>query len=106
MDGWHLLHNEGENNFKNKEATLDYLIALLDDSNDFSWSAAKARHAEFLCRMEQDEVSDYTQTNLVDRVRRAHAQRHIVPTVQSQNQSIKKSKIQKSMPCNFYNQGS
>ena len=30
-----------EQNFK-KEAMLDYLIALLDDSNDFSWSAAKA----------------------------------------------------------------
>ena len=24
---------------------LDYLIALLDDSKDFSWSAAKASHA-------------------------------------------------------------
>ena len=59
---------------------LDHLIALLDDSNDFSWSAAKASHAVLLCRMEQGEMSDYTQTDLVDRVRRAHAQRHIVPT--------------------------
>ena len=32
---------------------LDYLIALLDDSNNFSWASAKASHAVLLCRMEQ-----------------------------------------------------
>ena len=69
-----------EQNSKNKEAMLDYLIALLDDSNDFSWAAAKASHAVLLCRMEQGEIIDYTQTDLVDRVRRAHAQRHVSPT--------------------------
>ena len=57
---------------KNKEEMLDYLIALLDDSNDFSWAAAKASYAVLLCRMEQGEILDYTQTDLVDRVRRAH----------------------------------
>ena len=36
-----------------KEAMLSYLISLLDDANDFSWSAAKACHAELLCHMEQ-----------------------------------------------------
>ena len=84
---------------------LDYLIALLDDSNDFSWSAAKASHAVLLCRMEQGEISEYTQTDLVDRVRRAHAQRHIVPTALNSSQNVRKSKITKSMRCNFYNQG-
>ena len=29
-----------EKNSKNKEAMLDYLIALLDNSSNFSWSAA------------------------------------------------------------------
>ena len=82
---------------------LDYLIALLDDSNDFSWSVAKASYAVLLCRMEQDEISDYTQTDLVDRVRRAHAQRHIAQTASNSSQNFKKSRTTKSMPCNFCN---
>ena len=95
-----------EKNFKNKEAMLDYLIALLDDSNDFLWAAAKASHAVLLCRMEQGEITDYTQTDLVDRVRRAHAQRHVAHTSANSTQNFRKSKTTKSMPCNFYNQGS
>ena len=95
-----------EKNSKNKQAMLDYLIALLDDSNDFSWAAAKASHAVLLCRMEQGEIVDYTQTDLVDRVRRAHAQRHITHTSSNATQNFKKSKTTKFMPCNFYNQGS
>ena len=43
MDGFCRTMRE-EKNSKNKEAMLDYLIALLDDSNDFSWAAAKASH--------------------------------------------------------------
>ena len=65
-----------ENCIQNKDAMLDYLISLLDDSNDFYWSSAKACHAVLFCRMEQGEIKDYTQTDLIDRVRRAHAQRH------------------------------
>ena len=95
-----------EKNSKNKEAMLDYLIALLDDSNDFSWAAAKASHAVLLCRMEQGEISGYTQTDLVDRVRRAHAQRHVTHNAANSTQNFKNSKTTKSMPCNFYNQGS
>ena len=33
-----------------KEHMLDYLIALMEDSNDFSWDAARASHAVLLCR--------------------------------------------------------
>ena len=47
-----------EQNLKNKDAMLDNLLKLLDDSNDFSWSAAKASHAVVLCRMEQGKISD------------------------------------------------
>ena len=71
---------------------LDYLIALLDDSNDFSWSAAKASHAVLLCRMERGKISDYTQADLVDRVRRDHAQRHILQTSSNSSQNFKKQK--------------
>ena len=39
-----------------KEHMLDYVIALLEDANDFSWGAAKASHAVLLCRMEQGSI--------------------------------------------------
>ena len=55
--------------------------------------------------MERGKISDYTQIDLVDRIRRAHAQRHIVLTASSQNRNIRKSKMHKSMPCTFYNLG-
>ena len=85
MDDWLFRTMREEQNSKNKEAMLDYLIALLDDSNGFSCSVAKASHVVLICRMVQDKISDYTETDLVDRVRRAHAQRHIVPTVSKSN---------------------
>ena len=36
-----------------KDCMLDYVINLLDDAQDFSWSSAKASHVVLLCRMEQ-----------------------------------------------------
>ena len=33
---------------KTRDHMLDYLIALLDDSNDFSWQAGKDSHAVLL----------------------------------------------------------
>ena len=41
---------------KIRDHMLDYVIHLLDDDQDFSWSAAKASHAVLLCRMGQGEV--------------------------------------------------
>ena len=60
-----------------KEHMLDYLIALMEDANDFSWDAARASHAVLLCRMEQGEVKNYCDTDKLDRIRRANAQRHV-----------------------------
>ena len=68
---------------------LDYLISLLDDSNDFSLNSGKACHAVLLCHMEQGEIKDYTQTDLIDRIRRAHAQRH-VPSTQNLSKNAPK----------------
>ena len=51
-----------ENSQKIRDHMLDYLIVLLDDSNDFSWQAAKASHAVLLCRMEQGEVTGWSDT--------------------------------------------
>ena len=55
---------------------FDYLIALLDDSNDFLWQAGKASHAVLLCRMEQGEIASWAETEKINRIRRANAQRH------------------------------
>ena len=51
-----------ESDQNSKEAMLDYLISLLDDANNFLCTSAKASH---------------TQTEQIDRVRSAHAQRHV-----------------------------
>ena len=93
-----------------KQHMLDYLIALMDDANDFSWTSAKASHAVLLCRMEQGEVKDFLDTFAIDRIRRANAQKH-VPNLQTASSvvsnSFKKStKITKSMPCTYFNQNS
>ena len=48
------------------------MISLLDDAQDLSQQAAKASHAVLLCRMEQGEISDWTQVEKIDRVRRTN----------------------------------
>ena len=58
---------------------LDYLVALLDDAQDFSWGVAKASHAVLPCRMEQGEIVDYSCVDQINRIRRTNAQRHTSP---------------------------
>ena len=59
----------------NKRLYAWLLIVLLDDANDFSWQSAKASHAVLLCQMEQGKISSWSETEKIDRVRRAD-QRH------------------------------
>ena len=85
---------------------LNYFITLLDDANDLSWSAAKASHAVLLCRMEQGKIKYFTQTEAIDRVRRAHARKHVYQNSQNYNKNpSKRDRNAKSMPCQFFNQG-
>ena len=95
-------------NVEMNEHMLDYVIALLEDANDFSWAVAKASHAVSLCRMEQGEVSDYLDIQKIDRIRRANAQKHTTHTSSSQSTFTKKigGKNTRSMPCSYYNQDS
>ena len=79
-----------EKNVEMNEHMLDYVIALLEDANDFSWGAAKASHAVSLCRVEQGEVSDYLDIQKIDRIRRANAQKHTTHTSSSQSTFMKK----------------
>ena len=89
---------------------LEYLISIMDNVNNFAWTSAKASHAVLLCCMEQVEVKDYSDTLGTDRIRRANAQKH-VPNTQSvmsgqSNGNRNYTKVTKSMPCTYYNQGS
>ena len=93
-----------EQNPQVREHMLDYLIALMEDANDFSWDAARASHAVLLCRMEQGEVQNYTETEKLDRIRRANAQRHVTNTSEEVSNFQKKAK-NKVLTCSYYNQG-
>ena len=81
---------------------LDYLIALLEDTQDFSWDAAKASHAVLLCRMEQGEIESFQQVDKIDRIRRANAQRHVANIPVSTSSKPKN----KTVTCQYYNRGS
>ena len=90
---------EEEKNSEIKDSMLDYLVSLFDDANDFSWDAAKASHAVLLCRMEQGEIRNYTEFEKIDRIRRAHAQRHSQPPQSYQHANKTGQRNNKSMPC-------
>ena len=74
---------------------LDYLDNLMEDASDFSWEAAKASHAIALNNMEADRLK-WTDTDKLDRIRRAHAQRHVNvgQTVNSKASILKKTEDQ------------
>ena len=100
-----------ESNVDLRNCMLDYVIALLDDAQDFSWQAAKASHAVLLCRMEQGEVAGWSDLEKIDRIRRANAQKHtqagsappLFQTAKKRNYSVGKST--KTMPCIYFNEG-
>ena len=60
-----------------REHMLLYLSELMEDANDFSWQNAKAAHAVLCCEMERGSLG-WQDTHRIDRIRRAHAQRHSV----------------------------
>ena len=98
-----------ESDPKMKAHMLEYMIALMDDANDFSCTSAKASHAVLLCRMEQGEVTSYADTMAIERIRRANAQKISTGsqyfTNGTQNFTKKFSKTTRTMPCTYYNQG-
>ena len=59
-----------------KDKMLLYLSDLMEDATDFAWVNAKAAHAVVLCEMERG-VLDWHDTDRLDRLRRAHAQKHV-----------------------------
>ena len=47
----------------------------MEDASDFSWDSAKACHAVILTNMEADRLN-WADTDKIDRIQCAHAQRH------------------------------
>ena len=61
-----------------RASMLDYLGNLMEDASDFSWESAKASHAVVLTNMEADRLQ-WSDTEKLNCIRRAHAQRHSTP---------------------------
>ena len=91
-----------ESDVKVREQMLYYVIDLLDDATDFPWASPKASHAMLLCRMEQGVIKSWLETDKIDRVRRAHPQRH--NSYQSSTERTQdKNTSAKTTPCVYYN---
>ena len=80
---------------------LDYLN-LLENATDLSWAAAKASHAVMLCRMEQGGGGggggkEWSDVEKIDRIRHAHAQRHVGPNIDSNTRNQDKSQFAPAM---------
>ena len=93
-----------------KECMLDYLGNLMEDASDFSWEAAKASHAIALTNMEADRLK-WTDTEKLDRIRRAHAQRHVNVGQTSNSKALFAKKLKTSTPkngiiCRYFQEGS
>ena len=59
-----------------RDAIVSYLSDLMEDATDFSWQGAKAAHAVLLCKMEHGSLT-WENGERIDRIRRAHAQKHV-----------------------------
>ena len=59
-----------------REKMVTYMGDLMEDATDFAWQGAKAAHAVLLCEIERGVVS-WQDTNRIERIRRAHAQKHV-----------------------------
>ena len=59
-----------------KDIMVSYLRDLMKDATDFSWQGAKAAHAVLLCEMGWGSLQ-WKDMDRIDRIRRAHAQKHV-----------------------------
>ena len=64
-----------EKSEKIREKMLSYFADLMEDATDFSWANAKAANAVILCEMERGRLT-WEDSDRLDRLRRAHAQKH------------------------------
>ena len=82
-----------------KDIMISYFGDLMEDVTDFSWQGAKAAHAVLLCEMERGSIR-WGDTERIDRVRRAHAQKHVPSSKQNWGRAEKKPWFCKSFQSN------
>ena len=91
-----------------KSCMLDYLGNIMEDASDFSWESAKAAHAILLINMEADRLN-WAETDKIDRIHRAHAQRHITGTQNSAtcpvNRKVKNTGTKNGIICRYFQEG-
>ena len=87
-----------EKDGKTRERMLWYLNELMEDVSDFARGSAKVAHA-VLCEMERGTV-DWHDTHRIDRIRRAHDQKHTGK--QNWDRSLE---VKKPWFCKLYQQG-
>ena len=95
-----------EKSGETRASMLDYLGNLMEDASDFSWESAKATHAVVLTNMEADRLQ-WSDTDKLDRIRRAHAQRHSIPGQSTAskgpvNKKIKNNTAKNGVICKFF----
>ena len=87
---------------------LDYLGNIMEDASDFSWESAKAAHAILLTSMEADRLN-WSETDKIDRVRRAHSQRHTAVVQNSATLSavkkVKSTGAKNGLICRYFQEG-
>ena len=92
-----------ENSVERGDAVVSYMADLMEDATDFSWQGTKAAHTLMLCEMERS-VLTWEDTERIDRIRRAHAQKHFGQSKQ-QNWGKTAENQKKHWFCKYYQQG-
>ena len=64
-----------EKSSQRRDIMVSYLGDLMKDATDFTWQGAKAAHAVLMCEMERGSLQ-WEDMDRIDRIRRAHAQKH------------------------------
>ena len=65
-----------EKSSQRRDTMVSYLGDLMEDATDFTWQGANAAHAVLMCEMERVSLQ-WEDTDRIDRIRRAHAPKHV-----------------------------
>ena len=90
-----------EKQVKIRNSMLEYVSDIMEDAQDFGWASAKGAHALILCKMEEGKV-DWSMTEKIYRLRRAHAQKVVVNPPIAQG---KKNGEMQGVPCRYFQTG-
>ena len=93
--------DESDSGKQNK--MIAYMADLMEDTTDFGLQGAKAAHAVLCCELERGTVT-WSDSDRIDRIRRAHAQKHTAQKRKSWNKSYDDN--QKPWFCKLFQTGS